>query len=92
MSFGIRPLGDRVVIKRSEEVNTTPSGFVITGQAKEKPQTATVVAVGPGTEEVKMEVKVGEMVIFSQYAGTPVKYDGEEYIIISQKDILGIVE
>ena len=86
------PLGDRVVIKALVAEETTKSGIVLPGQAKEKPQTASVIAVGPGTEEVKMEVKVGETVIFSQYAGTPVKYDGEEYIIISQKDILGIVE
>lgn len=92
MSFGIKPLGSRIVIKRSEVQEKTASGIILTGQAKERPQTADVIAVGPGTEEEKIEVKVGDTVIYSQYAGTEVKYAGEEYIIINQRDILAIVE
>lgn len=92
MSFAIKPLGDRVVIKRLEAEEKTASGIILPGQAKEKPQMAEVVAVGPGTEDVKMELKVGDMVIFSQYAGTEVKFEGEEYTIMAQKDILAKVE
>ena len=92
MSFGIKPLGDRVVIKRLEAEEKTASGILLTGQAKEVPQMAEVVAVGPGTEEVKMEVKVKDIVIFSQYAGTEVKYKGETYNIIAQRDILAKVD
>lgn len=92
----IRPLGDRVVIKRLEAEEKTKSGIVLTGTAKEKPQEAEVVAVGPGGfvdgKEVKMEVKVGDKVLFSKYAGTEVKVDGEEYTIIKQDDILAVVE
>ncbi|MBC6680564.1 co-chaperone GroES [Zhenpiania hominis] len=92
MSFGIKPLGNRVVIKRVEAEEKTASGIVLPGQAKEKPQMAEIVAVGPGTEEEKMEVKVGDTVIFSQYAGTEIKYQGEEYTILTQRDVLAIVE
>lgn len=92
MSFGIKPLGSRVVIKRVEAQEKTASGIVLPGQAKEQPQMAEVIAVGPGTEEEKMELKVGEVVIFAQYAGTEIKYQGAEYTILSQKDILAIVE
>jgi chaperonin GroES len=92
MSFAIKPLGDRVVIKRLEAEEKTASGIILPGQAKEKPQMAEVVAVGPGTEDIKMELKVGDMVIFSQYAGTEVKFEGEEYTIMGQKDILAKVE
>ena len=92
MSFAIKPLGDRVVIKRLEAEEKTASGIILPGQAKEKPQMAEVVAVGPGTEDIKMELKVGDMVIFSQYAGTEVKFEGEEYTIMAQKDILAKVE
>lgn len=88
----IRPLGDRVVIKRLEAEETTKSGIILTGNAKEKPQEAEVIAVGPGTEKVKMEVKAKDKVLFSKYAGTEVKVDGEEYIIVKQEDILAIVE
>jgi chaperonin GroES len=92
----IRPLGDRVVIKRLEAEEKTKSGIVLTGTAKEKPQEAEVVAVGPGGyvdgKEVKMEVKVGDKVLFSKYAGTEVKIDGEEYTILKQDDILAVVE
>lgn len=92
MSFGIKPLGNRVVIKRVEAEEKTASGIVLPGQAKEKPQMAEIVAVGPGTEEEKMEVKVGDTVIFSQYAGTEIKYQGEEYTILTQRDVLAIVK
>lgn len=92
MSFGIKPLGNRVVIKRLEAEEKTASGIVLPGQAKEKPQMAEIIAVGPGTEDEKMELKVGDTVIFSQYAGTEIKYQGEEYTILTQKDVLAIVE
>lgn len=92
MNFGIKPLGDRVVIERTEAEEKTTSGIILTGHAKEQPQTAKVVAVGPGTEDVKMEVKVGDTVIFSKYTGTEVKYNGTEYTILSQKDILATIE
>ena len=90
------PLGDRVVLKQLEAEDTTTSGIVLPGQAQEKPQQAEVIAVGPGGvvegKEVKMEVAVGNKVIYSKYAGTEVKLDGEEYIIVKQSDILAIVE
>ncbi|NLA85319.1 MAG: co-chaperone GroES [Clostridiales bacterium] len=92
----IKPLADRVVIKALESEETTKSGIVLPGSAKEKPQMAEVLAVGPGGmvdgKEVKMEVKVGDKVIYSKYAGTEVKLDDEEYIIVRQNDILAIVE
>ncbi|MDD3221702.1 MAG: co-chaperone GroES [Clostridia bacterium] len=90
------PLGDRVVLKQLVAEETTKSGIVLTGQAKEKPQEAEVIAVGPGGvvdgKEIKMEVAVGQTVIYSKYAGTEVKLDGEEYIIVRQSDILAVVE
>ena len=90
------PLGDRVVLKESKAEETTKSGIVLPGQAQEKPQQAEVVAVGPGTvedgKEVKMEVSVGDQVIYSKYSGTDVKLDDEEYIIVKQSDILAIVK
>ena len=92
MSIGIKPLGARVVIKRVEAEEKTASGILLTGTAKEKPQVAEVLAVGPGTEAEKMELKVGDRVIFSQYAGTDVKYEGQEVSIMNQRDILAIVE
>ena len=92
----IKPLADRVVIKMLESEETTKSGIVLPSSAKEKPQMAEVLAVGPGSlvdgKEVKMEVKVGDKVIYSKYAGTEVKLDDEEYIIVRQSDILAIVE
>ncbi len=92
----IKPLFDRVVIKDVESEETTKSGIILTAAAKEKPQMAEVLAVGPGGmvdgKEVKMQVKVGQKVIYSKYAGTEVKLDGEEVKIVSQKDILAIVE
>ncbi len=90
------PLGDRVVLKQMEAVETTKSGIVLPGGAKEKPQEAVVVAVGPGGliegKEVSMQVKVDDKVIYSKYAGTDVKVDGEEFIIVKQNDILAVVE
>ncbi|ENZ00643.1 chaperonin [Clostridium thermobutyricum] len=88
----IKPLGDRVVIKRLEAEEKTKSGILLTGTAKERPQEAEVVAVGPGTNEVKMEVKIGDKVLYAKYTGTEVKVDGEEFIIVKQEDILAIVE
>ena len=86
------PLADRVVLKQMVAEEKTKSGIILTSQAQEKPQEAEVIAVGPGTEDVKMEVKVGDKVIYSKYAGTEVKLDGEEYIVVKQSDILAIVE
>ena len=86
------PLGDRVVLKELKAEETTKSGIVLPGQAQEKPQQAEVIAVGPGTEDVKMEVSVGQKVIYSKYAGTEVKLEDEEYIIVKQNDILAVVE
>ena len=86
------PLGDRVVLKQFEAEETTKSGIILASKSQEKPQEAEVVAVGPGTEDVKMEVSVGQKVIYSKYAGTEVKLDGEEYIIVKQNDILAVVE
>jgi chaperonin GroES len=90
--MNIKPLADRVVVKMVEAEETTKSGIVLPGTAKEKPQVAEVKAVGPGTEEVKMEVKVGDRVLISKYAGTEVKMDGVEYTILKQSDILAVVE
>ena len=92
----IRPLADRVVIKTVEAEETTKSGIILAGSAKEKPQVAEVLAVGPGGlvdgKEVQMIVKVGEKVLTSKYSGTEVKVDGEECTIVRQSDILAIVE
>ncbi len=92
----IKPLADRVVIKMCEAEETTKSGIILTSAAKEKPQIAEVKEVGPGGlvdgKEVKMTVKAGDKVLISEYAGTKVKLEGEEYIIVRQSDILAIVE
>ncbi len=92
----IKPLADRVVIKMQEAEETTKSGIVLAGSAKEKPQIAEIIAVGPGGnidgKEIKMYVKVGDKVITSKYSGTEVKLDGEEYTILRQDDILAVVE
>ena len=94
--MSIKPLGDRVVIKRLEAEETTKSGIIVTGTAKERPQEAEVVAVGPGAiidgKRTEMEVKIGDKVLYSKYAGTEVKFVGEEYTILRQDDILAIVE
>lgn len=92
MGIGIKPLGARVVIKQMDALEKTEGGLILSGSAKEKPQQAEVLAVGPGTEEEKMELKVGDIVVFSRYGGTEFKYKGEEYQIINQKDILAVVE
>ena len=90
------PLSDRVVLKQLEAEETTKSGIILTSSAQEKPQEAEVIAVGPGGtvdgKEVKMQVKEGQKVIYSKYAGTEVKVAGEEYTILKQEDILAIVE
>ena len=92
----IKPLSDRVVIKMVEAEETTKSGIILSGSAKEKPQVAEVIEVGPGGvvdgKEVVMTVHVGDKVITSKYSGTEIKLDGEEYIIVRQNDILAIVE
>ena len=94
--MSIKQLGDRVVIKRLEAEETTKSGIIVTGTAKERPQAAEVVAVGPGAivdgKRTEMEVKIGDKVLYSKYAGTEVKFEGEEYTILRQDDILAIVE
>ena len=94
--MGLKPLGDRVVIKQLEAEEKTKSGIVLPSQSKEKPQEAEIVAVGPGGiiegKEVKMEVKIGDRIIYSKYAGTEVKLNDEEFIIVKQSDILAIVE
>ena len=90
------PLGDRVVLKQLEAETTTKSGIVLPGQDKEKPQQAEVIAVGPGGtvdgKEIKMEVKAGDQVIYSKYAGTEVKLEDEKYIVVKQSDILAVIE
>ena len=92
----LKPLSDRVVIKMVEDEETTAGGIILAGSAKEKPQVAEVLAVGPGGvvdgKEVVMQVKVGDKVITSKYSGTEVKIDGEELIIVRQGDILAIVD
>ena len=92
----LTPLGDRVVLKQLVAEETTKSGIVIPGQSKEKPQQAEVLAVGPGGtvdgKEVKMNIAVGQTVIYSKYSGTTVEIDEEEYIIVKQDDILAVVE
>lgn len=92
----LKPLADRVVIKLVEAEETTKSGIILANSAKEKPQVAEVIAVGPGGvvdgKEVTMNVTVGQKVIASKYSGTEVKVDGEEYTIVRQNDILAVVE
>ena len=92
----LTPLADRVILKMAEAEETTKGGIILTGSAKEKPSVAEVISVGPGGmvdgKEVTMHVKVGDKVIYSKYAGTEVKLDGQEVIIVRQNDILAIVE
>ena len=88
----LKPLFDRVVLKMTEMEETTKSGIILSGTSKEKPQVAVVVAVGPGKENAPMTVKAGDKVITAQYAGSNVKLDGEEYLIVNQDEILAIVE
>ena len=92
----IKPLADRVVVKMIKQEETTKSGIILSEGSKEKPQIAEVIAVGPGGEtdgkEVKMYIKIGEKVVLNKYAGTEIKYEGEDYIIVKQSDILAICE
>lgn len=92
----LKPLADRVVLKSVEAEETTKSGIILTGSAKEKPQVSEVVAVGPGGvvegKEITMYVKPGDRVILSKYSGTEIKLDGEEFTVVRQNDILAIVE
>lgn len=92
----IKPLGDKVVVKKLHAEETTKGGIVLTSAAQEKPQVAEIIAVGPGGtvdgNEIKMEVSVGQKVIIRDYSGTNVKIDGEEVIIVRQEDILAVVE
>ena len=94
--MNLKPLADRVIIKMVEAEETTKSGLILTGAAKEKPEVAEVIAVGPGGnvdgKDIVMTVKVGDKIIASKYAGTAVKVDGEEFTIVRQGDILAIVE
>ena len=97
MSISIKPLEDRIVIQQVEAEQTTASGLVIPDTAKEKPQEGTVIAVGPGRVDdngnrVPMDIAEGDVVIYSKYGGTEVKYQGEEYLILSARDVLAIVE
>ena len=93
--MNLKPLGDRVVLKQLEAEETTKSGIVLPGNAQEKPQQAEIIAVGPGGivdgKEVEMQVAVGDKVIYSKYAGTEVKLDGEEFIVVRQNDIVAKV-
>jgi len=95
MIMRLVPLGDRVVLKQCEAEETTKSGIILTSSAQEKPQEAEVIAVGPGGmvdgKEVVMQVVVGQKVIYSKYAGTEVKLDGVEYIVVRQNDILAVL-
>ena len=88
----IRPLGARVVIKKIEAEEKTEGGLILPSQSKEDHQYAEVVAVGPGTDDEPMEVKVGDKVVFSKYGGTDIKHEGEEYTIMRQSDILAVIE
>ncbi len=92
----IKPLEDRIVVQASEAETTTASGLVIPDTAKEKPQEGTVLAVGPGRYEdgnrVPLDVKVGDKVLYSKYGGTEVKYGGEEYLVLSARDVLAVIE
>ena len=94
--MNMKPLGDRVVLKNVEAEETSKGGILLTSAAKEKPQMAEVVAVGPGGnvdgKEIVMNVMVGQKVIYSKYAGTEVKLDGDEYIVVRQSDILAVIE
>jgi chaperonin GroES len=87
----IKPLADRVVVKPLEAQEKTVSGIIIPDSAKEKPQRGTVMAAGPGTKDDKIEVKVGDVVLYGKYAGTEINLDGKDYLIMKQTDILAIV-
>ena len=89
--MNIKPLFDRVVVESVQSEEKTKSGFILPSSAQEKPQTARVVAVGPGTSEVKMEVKEGDQVLYGKYAGQEIQVDGVDYLIMKQNDILAII-
>ena len=89
--MNVKPLSDRVLILPNPAEEKTAGGLIIPGSAKEKPQVAEVIAVGPGTSEVKMEVKVGDQVLYGKYAGQEIQIDGETYLIMKQNDILAII-
>jgi chaperonin GroES len=96
MTVKMRPLHDRVIVKRIEEEERTKGGIIIPDSAKEKPQEGRVVAVGPGKQEdgkvIKPDVKAGDRILFGKYSGTEIKLDGEEHLIMREEDILGIIE
>lgn len=96
MALKIRPLHDRVIVKRIEEEEKTKGGIIIPDTAKEKPQEGRIMAVGPGRHDdgkvIPLDVKAGDKVLFGKYAGTEIKLDGEEHLILKEEDILGIVE
>ena len=96
MAVRMRPLQDRVIVKRIEEEERTKGGIIIPDTAKEKPQEGRIVAVGPGRHEdgkvIKLDVKAGDRILFTKYAGTEVKLDGEEHIIMREDDILGVID
>jgi chaperonin GroES len=97
VSVKLRPLGDRVVVKATSRETVTKSGIVLPDTAKEKPQEGEILAIGPGKvldngKRVTLEVKVGQKILFAKYGGTEVKIDGEEYLILRESDIMGIVE
>lgn len=96
MAAKIRPLHDRVIVKRLEEEEKTPGGLIIPDTAKEKPQEGTVVAAGPGKQDdgkvISLDVKAGDRILFGKYSGTEIRLNGEEHLILREEDILGIVE
>jgi chaperonin GroES len=96
MATKIRPLHDRVIIRRLDEEEKTKGGLIIPDTAKEKPQEGTVIAVGPGKQEdgkvIAMDVKAGDKILFGKYSGTEIKLDGEEHLILREDDILGVIE
>ncbi len=91
MKLNIKPLADRVLLEPMEAETKTASGIIIPDNAKEKPQKATVVAVGSGTKDNRMTVKVGDTVLYGKYSGTELKFEGKDYLIMSEKDILAII-
>jgi chaperonin GroES len=96
MAMNVRPLGDRVIVKRVEEEEKTESGIIIPDTAKEKPQEGKVIAVGPGRKEdgkvIALDVKRGDRILFGKWSGTEIKLDGKEHLILREEDILGVIE
>ena len=88
----VKPLADRVLVKNDKAETKTSSGIIIPEAAQEKTQTATVVEIGPGTEDVKMTVKVGDRIMYDKYAGTQIKIDGEDHLILNMDDIIAVIE